>query len=206
MYVHTGSVWGYRAMLSWYPDADLGIFLSFTGNDPNYLYRLSLHNYIFDVYKEFKPYLNSSTICSFPEPWINIDSSKQKPNHSEKLDLHRKKEEYLGTYHNDAYGSLEVKGHQDASKLTMVYGYTSFLLYPSPTKDVFYGESTGISRYLFDVQKFKFSFDTDKVFLQTLDFGSKPIFNKQTGTNAMYVYNGSKIIIVILIFVGFIFK
>ncbi|XP_071132832.1 uncharacterized protein [Mytilus edulis] len=36
MVVHTGSTWGYRAMLSWYAEADIDIFVAFTGNDPNY--------------------------------------------------------------------------------------------------------------------------------------------------------------------------
>lgn len=115
MVVHTGSAWGYKAMLSWNPGVNLGIFVTFSGNDPNYFYRVTLHNYIFDVYKGIEPYLNSSTICIYPMLWIQVESPKQRPNHSKELIMQHEKEGYVGTYHNIIFGSLEVKGRQDAS-------------------------------------------------------------------------------------------
>ncbi|CAC5384171.1 unnamed protein product [Mytilus coruscus] len=183
MVVHTGSTWGYRAMISWYPEADIGIFVAFTGNDPNYLYRLTLHNYIFDVYTGHIPYLNTSTICSYPEPWLKSDIPKVKPNYPKDRNTTRKQKEYIGMYKHQAYGKIKIGKHTEKNKLKLIYGYLTFDLYPSDTKDEFYGDTTGISEKLFDVYKFKFKFHNDQVTLKACSFQEQPTFVKKGQLN-----------------------
>ncbi|CAG2244548.1 unnamed protein product [Mytilus edulis] len=179
MVVHTGSTWGYRAMISWYPEADIGIFVAFTGNDPNYLYRLSLHNYIFDVYTGHIPYLNTSTICTYPEPWLKSEIPQVKPNYPKDKNTTRGQKEYIGTYKNKAYGKIKIDKHKENNKLKLKYGYLTCVLYPSETKDEFYGDTTGISLKSFDFYKFKFKFNNDKVTLKASSFQEQPSFIKK---------------------------
>ncbi|XP_063445232.1 gigasin-6-like isoform X1 [Mytilus trossulus] len=184
MFVHTGSTWGYRAMLSWYPKADIGIFVAFTGNDPNYFYRLTLHNYIFDVYTGQVPYLNTSTICSYPEPWLKSDIPLVKPNYPKDRNTTRNKKEYIGTYKNQAYGKIKIGKHTEKNKLKLIYGYLTFELYPSETQDEFYGDTTGIATKLLDVSKFKFKFHNDQVTLKASTFQEQPTFIKRGQLNS----------------------
>ena len=183
MVVHTGSTWGYRAMLSWYPEADIGIFVAFTGNDPNYLYRLTLHNYIFDVYTGHVPYLNTSTICTYPEPWLKSDIPKEKPTYPKDRNTTRNQKEYIGMYKNKAYGKIKIGKHTEKNKLKLIYGYLTFVLYPSETKDEFYGDTSGIATKLVDVSKFKFKFHNDQVTLKATSFQEQPIFIRKGQLN-----------------------
>lgn len=182
MIVHSGTTFGYRALLSVFPDNDLAIFTVMTGNDPSYLYRQTLHNFIFDLYNRFEPYLNSSSICYYPEPWKNTTNSKSKPKYNEDLQPGRTISEYFGTYHNVAYGNLEIKAHGDSNKLILEYGIQTCWLYPKKKKDEFFGNSIGLTKYIINFETFMFSFNDDVVSLKIPVFERKdpPIFTKST--------------------------
>ena len=51
------------------PDMDIGVVTLFTGSDSNYEFRVPLHEYLMDVALGFEPWINTSTICTFPDPW-----------------------------------------------------------------------------------------------------------------------------------------
>ncbi|XP_052099818.1 penicillin-binding protein 4-like [Mytilus californianus] len=179
MFIHGGATFGYRAMLSWYPDADLGIFTVLTGNDPNYFIRQILHNYIFDVYTNQTPYLNSTTVCSYPQPWFDY-TPRTKPNVTKSRAMSRQKKDYFGNYYNPAYGNIQVKDHEDMNKLTLIYGVSTFFLYPKETKDEFYGDSVGSTRYILNFYTFRFDIECDNPYLEIPTFESKspPVFQK----------------------------
>lgn len=194
MIIHTGATYGYRAMLSWYPDVDLAIFTVMTGNDPDYVYRQTLHNYIFDAYSGYAPYLNVSTICSYPRPWLEDYAKKGKPNITQDIELNRPRKDFCGVFYNQAYGYITVQEHKENNKLTLIYGYVTFILYPKKTKDEFYGDSVGISVYLFNFYTFKFHFTKRDVSLEIPNFERKspPFFYKPghicNGANPFSIY------------------
>lgn len=177
---HTGATYGYRAMISWYPDVDLGIFTVLTGVDLNSYYRQTLHNYIFDVYTNHSLYLNTSIICTYPSPWFDQSPilTKQPERKDKQISRHRR--EYCGTYYNPAYGYIVLSEHNDTNKLTLTYGYVTYVLYPSTNTDEFYGDSTGTSIHVFNLHIFRFLFKANDVSLEVPSFKSKspPLFHR----------------------------
>lgn len=72
MIAHSGSTWGYRALLTLLPTEKLGIFIAMTGDDPHYKYRFPLQNYIADhilgkVLVTVRPLVTFS--LNIPTPW-----------------------------------------------------------------------------------------------------------------------------------------
>lgn len=43
--------------------------MAMNARDDNYQYRQPLHMYLMDAALELQPWLNASTICSYPYPW-----------------------------------------------------------------------------------------------------------------------------------------
>jgi hypothetical protein len=62
-------IWGYSSLVTLIPDMNIGIFTTMNGDDPGYRYRFLLHNYIGDLLLGENPWLNKTTLCTFPEPW-----------------------------------------------------------------------------------------------------------------------------------------
>lgn len=188
MLIHSGSTFGYRTLLSIYPDVDLAIFTAMTGNDPNYFYRQTLHNFIFDSYTGYGPWLNSSTICSYPYPWLKAKTSKSKPKKGQNRNLSRPRNAYYGIFNNPAYGYLEVKPHEDMNKLAVNYGYATFTLYPKSAPDEFYGHSIGITENLFNFYTFTFKFQGGNLSLTIPNFETSdpPVFVKGSQNNGKF--------------------
>lgn len=114
----------------------LGVFTTMSGEDNNNMFPLQL--YLIDTFLGKKPWLNESSLCSFPEPWSPAALSATNPEAIKKnIAPVRRLLLYTGTYKNPEYGSLEV----------MEMGYNSlwatFHLYPSTTPDVFIGKAVG---------------------------------------------------------------
>ncbi|KAL3887929.1 hypothetical protein ACJMK2_000314 [Sinanodonta woodiana] len=153
---HTGSTDGYRALLTLYPNQKLGIFTAMTGDDPSYIFRSNLHNYISDLYLHEEPWLNVSTICSFPEPWFEKKNSTPKTTIDKNIQPFRANESYVGVYSNEAYGDIKIYIGEN-NQLMATYGYARFLLFPKKTSDLFYAEGTGLLKDLKDFTTFRFS-------------------------------------------------
>ncbi|XP_063435302.1 uncharacterized protein LOC134716321 isoform X2 [Mytilus trossulus] len=209
MLEHSGTTFGYRALLSVFPTADhLAIYTAMTGNDPSYLYRQTLHNVIFDIVMGYKPWLNSSTICSYPRPWLNAKVKSLKPRYSKQRKPSRQITDFYGIYKNHAYGNLEVKKHKDRNKLTVVYGFSNFVLYPKNKTDEFYGESIGTTAHIFNFYSFKFSFENKTVKLEIPNFEWKdpPEFiraDETSLTNKSCFLNASNNICLVLLYLAF---
>ena len=165
------------------PSADVGIFVALTGNDPWYIFRTNLHLYIADLLLGYEPWLNTTTICTFPEPWMRRVTSQSETEVRRDLNAHRKLEEYTGVYFNHAYGALNFTLNTTSNRLVMHYGFGVFDLYPKTEKDEFRADGTGA---LENIRRFStLRFQSDKPegiikFLLVPSFESKmpPRFEK----------------------------
>lgn len=122
---------------------NIGIFTTMNGQDSDFIFRTLLHNYLADVALGEDTWLNSSTICSFPEPWFSTPSETLhligKSNR-----LTRSPLEYVGHYHNDAYGYLHIFRNSSTGFIDMKYGVAFWNLYPKHSHDQFAAEGYGI--------------------------------------------------------------
>ena len=144
---HSGSTYGYRSLLTLVPSLKLGVFTTMSGGDSSYRLRGTLHALLLDhaLPDVQQPWLNASTLCSFPAPWHNVSSSTSPP-YGDKRPLARNISAYIGSYENPAYGRVEVKvwedsedgvedGREPAAHLTLFYGFGTWDLVqlPSPS-------------------------------------------------------------------------
>lgn len=138
-----------------------GIFTTMNGQDSDFIFRTLLHNYLADVALGEDTWLNSSTICSFPEPWFSTPSETlhliSKSNRLSRLPL-----EYVGHYHNDAYGDLHIFRNSSTGFIDMKYGVAFWNLYPKHSHDQFAAEGYGILKDLspYNLHTIKFHHDT----------------------------------------------
>lgn len=138
----------------------VGVFTSLTGEDYGYLLRTNLHNYLADIYLDETPWLNSSTICSFPEPWFRPGKEKPKPIIDKTRALPRNSSYYVGEYENPAYGRMFVMVNSTNGKLIIKFGHASLGLYPKAMKDEFHFETLGFAAYVINFGTIKFKMET----------------------------------------------
>lgn len=203
---HTGTTWGYNSALTLLPEMNLGIFTVFTGADHHYKYRTSLHNYLADIYTGEIPWLNVTTLCTFPQPWIHGSSKKSKPSIRKDRKASRHISMYVGIYIHPAYGTLIIKNRIGVQHLVITYGWTSLILYPKHSVDEFYGETSGIAAKLINYGIFKFNFNSttkiiDSVKVTAFERQDPPVFIKQKLADvgsvsyiSMNQFNGSPVV------------
>lgn len=146
---HTGSTFGYRAILVLYPDADLGIFIGLNGEDPSVLSRTALQSYIADLVLGHQPWLNTTTICTFPAPWKETrPSSRDKPTNKD-LTPTKAVDTYIGQYSLPLYGALDITNNEEVNCtncLMMTYGISAWDLYPGALPNQFIALGKGAVR------------------------------------------------------------
>ncbi|XP_062610699.1 uncharacterized protein LOC134272491 [Saccostrea cucullata] len=100
---HTGTILGFSSLITLIPEMNIGIFTTMNGQDSDYIFRTLPHNYLADIALGEDAWLNSSTICSFPNPWYSMPpEASHTINKSHKLS--RSPSEYVGHYGNNGYG------------------------------------------------------------------------------------------------------
>ncbi|XP_064606865.1 uncharacterized protein LOC135471529 [Liolophura sinensis] len=137
--LHSGAFHSYTSLLWLFPDEDLGIFVSTNGiaehDDP----KLTTMMYASDLLLGETPWLNSTTACSFPEPW-KVKSSKNSTEFSrQEVHSERHLTEYVGVYGNRFVGDMNVfinRTANDTLQLNLGYNIQTFL-YATSEKDVF---------------------------------------------------------------------
>lgn len=133
---HTGTSFGYGALLTLVPDLELGVYSSITGEDPDYVGRRILHLYILDLLMDEDPWLNATSACTFPEPTKMRQRFKVMTLNSV---TPKSLTPYIGTYGNFAYGNITVMLMGD--KLHLHYGMLGrWILHPGATEHYFNGE------------------------------------------------------------------
>ncbi|XP_046556379.1 protein flp-like isoform X2 [Haliotis rubra] len=140
MVQHSGSTFGYRSFLTLLPDKNLGVFVTMTGYDPDYWFRGSLSAYLMDVYLGEAPWINTSTICSFPDPWRTSSTRRRsRPRKGSGRRLTRRRratshtanlalQAYSGTFRNEAYGNIIIHYDSASHELKATYGIASWVL------------------------------------------------------------------------------
>lgn len=136
--------------------------MAFTGDDPSYMLRYNVHLFIADLLLGYQPWLNTETVCTFPEPWrkkLNSPDSRQRTDIAAQRDLSA----YEGTYGNKAYGQLEVYINETMNKLIFKFGIGQFILHPKSTKDYFYAQGFGLMSNVRDFSSFYFVYSNGTV-------------------------------------------
>ena len=207
---HSGSTFGYRALLTLLPKCNFGVFLALTGDDPNYLFRTNVHLYIHDLLLGYEPWLNATTLCSFPEPWHRKDIVNKSADVSKNHTAHRNLTDYVGVYSNNAYGTLSISVNETSNTLMMKYGYGKFVMYPKSEKDEFFAEGAEMLENIRSFSSLQFGVDKDDTVIATLtvpSFETKmpPIFDKRVpGVNQSNTgcLTSSSVLLAFLLFVA----
>ena len=172
---HGGYLYGYNAQLSLLPDADVGVFLALNGDDYTSLGRFLIHAFLMDLALDEEPWLNTTTVCTFPEPWVplpfaeelvqKIASRDDGPRHrftksDESSDFPYPSDltPYTGVYGDFYYGNVTVFS-DDSQSLFIQYGTLQpTRLEPTGTENVFRGIPDAYDWPLgFPLVEFKFS-------------------------------------------------
>jgi hypothetical protein len=164
---------------------NIGIFTTMNGQDSDYIYRTLLHNYLADIALGEKAWLNSSIICSFPEPWYSLTSKISHPI-SKSNKLSRSSSQYVGHYQNDAYGDLHIFQNSSTGFIDLKYGIATWNLYPKHSHDQFAAEGYGILEHLspYDLNSIVFhsgshnSASISSVEVTSFESKDPPIFKK----------------------------
>lgn len=113
---HTGSLHAYSTVASLYPQAESGFFMIANGPWP-IKFRTDLEplSYILsDILLQEDPWLNVSTVCTFPEPW------EEQPATKNKTEIEIPADNYdatpcLGNYGHRIYGGIVINDLENES-------------------------------------------------------------------------------------------
>ena len=142
MVLHTGTSWGYGALLTLIPSLNIGIYTGINNQDSRFTTRQVMHMYIMDLVMGFEPWLNETTACTFPKPWIT-SQPKSPSAATEEFDSARPLVDYTGTYGNFAFGNMSVVSEN--GQLKIHYGKIGrWKLSPLKEKDEFVGDGYDI--------------------------------------------------------------
>ena len=151
---HSGELFGYDALVTIYPDMDLGIYTAFNGpgGEAAFIGNQLLHYFIADSMLELTPWLNSSTIQSFPEPWkkkevyfIPRSNCPIPRNITATRSLH----DYSGSYSHGFLGEMSINVDIGRNVLCLLYGKIGkFFLHPNGEEDEFQMEGVDTLSFL----------------------------------------------------------
>ncbi|KAK7104514.1 hypothetical protein V1264_019216 [Littorina saxatilis] len=144
MIQHSGSTFGYRALLTLLPEMEVGVVTLMTGSDYQNKFRTALHMHLLDHALGHVPWINSSSVCTFPDPWRSSSSRRRRSVEDEVKTMEDDEEaqlevretragrvaraarfrlsRYPGTYRHEAYGNLEVRMNTSINALVVEYG------------------------------------------------------------------------------------
>ncbi|KAL4240720.1 hypothetical protein ACF0H5_001508 [Mactra antiquata] len=184
MWTHSGSTYGYVSLITLLPDKNVGVFTTMTGPDPGILFRTNIHTYIADLALGVEPWMNRSTVCTFPEPWYNKIKKVLKERPKTDIPAIRVLDKYTGVFKNHAYGSIDVYKNKTSSLLMVKYGFAHFILYPQSSSDHFYAEGFGLLNNIQHISKFIFKFDEDQMVrnltIPGFESNNPPVFQRIT--------------------------
>ncbi|KAK3096463.1 hypothetical protein FSP39_000469 [Pinctada imbricata] len=183
IYHHSGSSYGYSAFITLFPDQDMGIFVAMNGRDDYYMIRTLLINYLSDVFLGVQPWLNESTICTFPHPFHNKVPKSETITIDRSLESTRPLPEYEGAYYLDAYGKLSVTYNVTSRRLNIEFGIGRWTLYPASIPYKFHGLAEGIMHEFWDLENIQFQSSCKKcpissVAIERFEKKHPPVFKR----------------------------
>ena len=139
MISHSGDLAGLHSLLTLLPDMNIGLFSSVNGADLTSNGRRLFHSYIMDVLLGLEPWLNTSTVCTFPEPWVSVTEDFEQmisallANGLDMLSLvpvppasktgyAAEFSQYIGVYENFFYGNIDIYINNTNNQLMLRYG------------------------------------------------------------------------------------
>ncbi|XP_064609249.1 uncharacterized protein LOC135473330 [Liolophura sinensis] len=140
---HLSLARGYEARMTLYPSQQLGIFTAFTGKQLSYSAQSALHAAIADIILDQNTWLNTSTICSFPAPWVLVPKEIKRPQPNDQPRQSNLYKSFHGVYYNEIYGRIIVFQNTTIGGLQMQYGPIRSALRPMSSKPVFHAQGEG---------------------------------------------------------------
>lgn len=151
----------YKTQAWLYPDADLALHVTCNGPstaDTTWALTLILM-YVSDVFLREVPWLNTTTLCSFPEPWSRpVDSPEPEtlppPLPDDALPEHVVY--YEGKYSHPSFGEVRIIQDNNTGKLMFYMGeFMQAILHYNAKQETFYTNLTG-----------KYWYSTDQIPMQ----------------------------------------
>ncbi|XP_013418181.1 uncharacterized protein LOC106179194 [Lingula anatina] len=183
MVTHTGLSWGFSSNLVLIPSKGLGIYYTFNTMPSSWLKKQALGMLILDLFLGERPWLNSSSVCSFPEPFADPPNST-KPTKGTPGTADRPLRSYTGKFKEPLYDEIEIIHKDEENFLRMFYGpFGRWKLYPVGG-DEFYGEGIGpafvlrLNGVLFK-SLYAESGDIDAVTFESLEQRDPPTFVRE---------------------------
>ncbi|XP_066287724.1 uncharacterized protein [Branchiostoma lanceolatum] len=107
---HGGKLFGFTSLMTLFPDQSGGVFTSVNGP----VFRLDrdvhrvLHYRVSDMILGLDPWLNTTTACSYPQPWGTRPADHLPAPPAISRDFPRDKRDYVGSYGNQVFGNLTI--------------------------------------------------------------------------------------------------
>ena len=146
---HSGG-WGSYISLMWmFPDMKFGIYASVNGPDGGFESGFHLNTifyYISDYLLGETPWLNTSTACTYPEPWSKPPKSRVHEIVETPISIGNPNE-LAGTYTSDLFVELNV--YSNGTTIHMDLNRARAVLHPSSEKDRFLYDLVSPIEYAF---------------------------------------------------------
>ena len=140
---HGGTLFSFQSHMTLLRGHSVAVYISTNGPGVKQrTYMDLIGSYVMDIALSQEPWLNASTVCSFPEPWENKTETVGPPIINRNLPFSRDPSKYEGTFGHRALGYLCIAFNKTNSQLQMRYGRSEFILWPQE-RDEFQVEVTG---------------------------------------------------------------
>ncbi|CAH1792476.1 unnamed protein product [Owenia fusiformis] len=181
---HPGSYAYYRTHVVIWPDLDLALFLHTNGRQfveqTNAIFPIII--YILDVLNGDVPWLNTTTGCSYPEPWRTAVKALPESIPTD-LDPALALEKYVGYYGQPGYGCFQVTLTNDV--LEMTYGKTGeFELHATGNGHEFWRKGNGLQAWRWSKQDW---YNAESPYPRTCEFSVDS--GSVTGASCKFDFN-----------------
>ena len=156
--MHYGSYPGLYSMITLLRGLNLGIFTSMHGakNTIPFEYLNLLHLYIMDLFMGKTPWLNGTSVCSFPR-WGQFTRTQSTSGVPKRKPLQRPAYEYIGTYMHPVFGDLIVR--RSGKGLQMKFGRIVSNMFP--VNSTHFNIYEIVHEWLIGGARVEFVFDSD---------------------------------------------
>ena len=117
---HSGGIMTYKSQVWLIPEINKAIYVEVNGPQTGSWAIVHIAHFIVDVLTGEEPWLNTSTVCSFPEPWrkqaTHVVSRFPTAEPPYPID------HYVGAYTNEAFGRIDIKLNASDMALHLTMG------------------------------------------------------------------------------------
>lgn len=142
---HSGGVTTYKIQVWFYPELGYGLYLGFSGppNSEATWAQILVLQYISDILLGVNPWLNESTVCSFPYPWKPREENLTTKLPKDSLPSHVIRD-YVGVFNHPGFGDVTISRVARTNQLELHMGQElQAVLHYNETSNTFYTNFTG---------------------------------------------------------------